>query len=297
MTTPTARRTRNVLIAVALVVSLAACDFQKIAPSGAGPLRYRDEVFTDVTVTKDLTYGSAVGAGGATKTLKLDLYAPTGDALAKRPAIVWVHGGSFKSGSKASSELVDEAKAMAKRGYVNVSIDYRLDPNGCSASAPTGACLTAITWAKEDAQAAVRWLRRYASTYGVDPTRIAIGGSSAGAITALNVGYDEDNVGSSGNPGHSSTVRAAVSLSGARLLGTPEKGDAWALLFHGTKDVTVPYSWAQNTAKGLAEAGVTVNTTYWEGDGHVPYAKHRDEIITQTTNFLWWAMDLAHAAS
>lgn len=293
----TPRRARALALAALAALLLAGCEFHLTAPSGAGPLRYRDEVFTNVTTTSGLSYGSAVGAGGATVDLKLDLYQPTGDANTARPAIVWVHGGSFKSGSKTSAEIVDEARTFAKKGFVNISIDYRLDPVGCSAGTPTAQCVTAIRWAKEDAQAAVRWLRKNAATYKIDTTRIAIGGSSAGAITALNVGYDEDNVGSSGNPGYPSNVRAAISLSGARIFGTLEKDDAWALLFHGTSDVVVPYSWAQSTVTGLQDAGITVETTYWSGAGHVPYVTYRTDILDQTTNFLWWSMNLGKAST
>lgn len=288
---------RAALLAVLAALLLTSCEYHLTAPTAAGPLRYRDEVFSAVATTSNLVYGSAVGATGSAQDLKLDLYQPTGDANAKRPAIVWVHGGSFKSGSKTSAEIVDQAKVFAKKGFVVISVDYRLDPQGCSASVPTAQCVTAIRWAKEDAQAAVRWLRRYAATYRIDSTRIAIAGTSAGAITALNVGYDEDNVGSSGNPGYPSNVRAAISLSGARIFGTLEKDDAWALLFHGTADVVTPYSWAQSTVSGLEAAGITVETTYWEGAGHVPYAAHRTEIITQTTNFLWWSMNLGTAST
>jgi acetyl esterase/lipase len=294
--TTTVRGARAVAVAL-LVLVLAGCEFHLTAPPGSGAVRYRDQVFTNVTTTSNLTYGSAVGATGSAQSLKLDLYQPTGDAVTARPAIVWVHGGSFKSGSKTSPELVDEATTFAKKGFVNISIDYRLDPNGCSAGAPSAQCVTAIQWAKEDAQAAVRWLRKNATTYKVDADRIAIGGSSAGAITALNVGYDEDNVGASGNPGYPSNVRAAISLSGARIFGKLEKDDAWALLFHGTSDVVVPYAWAQTTVTGLEGAGITVETTYWDGAGHVPYVAHRTEILDQTTNFLWWSMNLGAAAT
>jgi acetyl esterase/lipase len=61
---------------------------------------------------------------------------------------------------------------------------------------------------KHDAQAAVRWLRANAATYRLDPSRIAIGGSSAGAITAMMVSYNAVDPGSSGNPGYPSDVAA-----------------------------------------------------------------------------------------
>ncbi len=82
-----------------------------------------------------------------------------------------MHGGGFSSGDKTSGELVDEATSFSKEGYVNVSINYRLYGPGCSATAGgTGGCLTAIIDAQHDAQAAVRFLRKNAATYRVDPT-------------------------------------------------------------------------------------------------------------------------------
>jgi acetyl esterase/lipase len=290
------RLPRAALVA-ALVLVLAACDAHITTPPGEGTIRYRDEVFSSVSVTSGLTYGQAPGAGGAPQDLRLDLYQPTGDAVAARPAIVWVHGGSFRTGSRTSPELVDQATVFSKKGFVNVSISYRLDATGCSASSPGASCVTAMRNAKEDAQAAVRWLRANAATYRIDPKRIAIGGSSAGAITALHVGADEEAPGSSGNPGYPSDVRAAISLSGARLFGVPEPDDAWVLMFHGTSDVVVPYASAVNTANVLEAAGVQVSRTDWSGAGHVPYAAHRTEILTQTTNFLWWSMNLGYAAT
>jgi acetyl esterase/lipase len=233
-----------------------------------------------------------VNSSGATQQLLLDMYQPTGDTWSSRPAIVWVHGGSFSSGSKTSPELVDQSNVFAKKGYVNVSISYRLTPGGCSASAPTGNCITAITNAKHDAQAAVRFLRANAANYRIDPTRIAIGGTSAGAITALNVGYDSTDVGTSGNPGYPSTVSAAVSLSGARLLGTVDATDPPILLFHGTSDVVVPYAWAQSTVDQAKQAGRIAYLTSWAGAGHVPYAQNRTQILAETTNFLYWTQSL-----
>ena len=287
---------RRVLLAVLAVLSIVAmgCDLRTTAPPGTAPVRYRDAVFTSVVTTSNITFGSAVNQQGQTVTLKLDSYVPSGDTVTKRPAIVWVHGGSFSSGDKTSPELVDEATTFAKKGYVNVSINYRL-ASGCSAGTPTAACVTSIVDAKHDAQAAVRFLRANAAAYGVDPTRIAVAGTSAGAITALNVGFDPTDPGTSGNPGYSSAAQAAVSLSGAAILTTPSTGDAPSLLFHGTADPLVPYQWAVDTQAHATAAGLTSELTTWTGDGHVPYAARRDQILTETTNFLFWTLNLTNA--
>jgi acetyl esterase/lipase len=278
------------LAAVAVLVIVAAgCEWQDVTPPGEGLVRYRDPIFDAVTVTSNITYGRAENLEGETVTLLLDLYQPTGDTVTSRPAIVWVHGGSFCCGSKTSPELVDEATTFAKAGYVNVSIDYRLESPGCTGDFSN--CAEAIQEAAADAQTAVRFLRKKAATYGIDPTRIAIGGSSAGAITALNVGY-------SSSENQASSVRAAVSISGAQLLvGTISPGDAPALAFHCTTDFLVPYAWVVNTIDTAKEQGLDAFLETWDGTCHVPYAEHRQQILDQTRNFLYWEMDLFNAAT
>ncbi len=281
---------RRLLLAVGVVAILAAgCDWPNVVPPGAAPLRYRDPIFNAVTVTSNVTYGSAVNLENQTVTLHLDVYQPAGDTVSLRPAIVWVHGGSFCCGDKTSPEIVDEATTFSKEGYLNVSINYRLESPGCSGSFSN--CVAAIQEAAADAQTAVRFLRTNAATYGIDPDRIAIGGSSAGAITALNVGYS-----SSEDP--SARVRAAVSLSGAQLVvGTISPGDAPAIDFHCTTDPLVAYQWAVTTINAARAQGLDAFLESWNETCHVPYSEHRQQILDQSRNFLWWEMDLAHAAT
>src|SRR6516165_6453990 len=147
-------RRRLILIVAALLVLVAAgCELPDVTPGGAAPLRYRDPIFSSVDVTSNVTYGSAVNLSGQTVTLQLDMYQPTGDTVTARPAIVWVHGGSFTSGSKTSPELVDEANTFAKAGFVNVSINYRPETPGCSRNLSN--CIQAIQEAVADSQTAV----------------------------------------------------------------------------------------------------------------------------------------------
>ncbi|MBN1529980.1 MAG: alpha/beta hydrolase [Thermoleophilaceae bacterium] len=286
----------RILAALLVVIVLAGCQVPR--PPGPEPLRYRDTVFSAATVTSNLVYGSAPDGAGNPVTLTLDVYRPAGDSQTKRPALVWVHGGSFRSGSKTDFVPTDVANTFARLGYVVVSINYRLlAPNTCIANPGQAACITAAIEAQHDAQAAVRWLRANAGTYGVDPTRVAIGGESAGGITATLVGLRRDDPGTSGNPGPSSTVGGFVSVSGGVPSGAfVDSGDSPGLLFHGTADRTVSPSWSRDTADALLRAHVPFSYQVQEGAGHVPWGQYRTLYLTQSNYFLYQQLDLAHAA-
>jgi dienelactone hydrolase len=187
------------------------------------------------------------------------------------------------------------ANTFAKLGYVVVSINYRLLGSNCVAN-PSG-CTVAAIEAKRDAQAAVRRLRANAAPYGIDPTRIGIGGESAGAITATLVGLFSEDVGSSGNPGWPSTVGGFVSVSGGLPSGgLASAGDAPGLFFHGSADNTVPASWSVNTAIEMLNAGVPAWLQIQDGAGHVPWAQYRTLYLEQADWFFYLNLDLAHAA-
>jgi acetyl esterase/lipase len=298
-----ARRARpgRVLAPILVVAGIAGCSLP--APSGTAPLRYRDVVFSNLTVTSGLTYGSAPDLSGNPVTLTLDMYQPSGDTQTARPAIVLVHGGSYIGGSSTDSKIVKLAKAFATRGYVAVSINYRLlgDGEQCGQEdPPSSACSTAVLAAQHDAQAAVRWLRANATTYGVDPTRIAIGGTSAGAGVALAVAVNSGDVGTSGNPGYSSKVQAAVAISAdwPHSLASAyfDPGDSPILMFNGTADPVVPYASAVQTAEDLHNAGVPVIFEPLANGGHVPFNPYGPLMISQSVYFCYYLLDLAHAA-
>jgi acetyl esterase/lipase len=267
-----------------LVVGLAAIAGACVPPAGSGA-RYIDPVFGEVSVLRDVVYGEAPGKDGSPQQLTLDLYRPRGDTEASRPAVIWVHGGGFRTGDKAWMSLY--ARAFAQRGYVSASINYRLLND---AEDQAGSNIAAVIAAKHDAQAAVRWFRRYAEAFRIDPNRISIGGSSAGAVTSLTVALIGDDVGESGNPGFSSRVCSAVSISGA-LGASPEplvtEDDANALFFHGTADPRVSYDRARKLETAMRQAGIFTSFTTYEGAGHSIVTDFRDDIIQRTAALLY----------
>lgn len=281
-------RRRAALALVPLLAVIAA-----VPAAHADGIRYRDQIFSDVTVTKDIAYGSAIDNFGLTKTLLLDLYSPTGDTETLRPALLWVHGGGFKTGDKASGRGM--ATEFAKRGYVALSIGYRLRPAGTPNSSSnqeliaafaTGDEPTQIKDARYDVQAAVRWVRANAGTLGVDASRIIVGGGSAGAVTALGINHRSEDAGDSGNPGFDSSIQAAVSFSGAWMVTHNAPGDAPEIMFHGTNDVTVPFALGAAECAGQTAVLNICEPHFYPGEGHGLAGVDDAEMRALMTDFL-----------
>ena len=224
--------------------------------------RYYRPIFPNVTVSSGVAFGSAVTYTGATQALLMDIYQPTGDATLQRPVIIFAHQGGFFFGSRTDAYMVAVCTQFARLGYVTASIDYRLGfpLTGLNAPADTPQVARAAIRGMQDMRAAVRFFRKDAATtnlYRVHPNYITVGGSSAGAFAALEVGYLDkasevpayvDIValggieGASGNPGYSSAVLAVLNLSGAtESPSLIEAGNAALCSVHGTADATVPY--------------------------------------------------------
>lgn len=283
-----ARASGRVALASALLAASVACLTGALpSPAHAAGTRYLDPIFASFTKTPSIVYGSAVNDRGITQDLRLDLYEPTGDTAPERPAIVFIHGGGFKSGNKDNTTMVDLAKEFAKRGYVTVSIDYRLasfDVGAAPMSDPRVA--RAHIDAQHDAQAAVRFLRANATSFRVDPSHIAAGGGSAGAATSMMVAYDNENVGTSGNPGFSSRICAAMSLSGAVRAEIIDPSDQTAAIwYHGIEDKTVSLGLAQKSSDAVGAAGLVTEFHSYPGAGHVDYPAFKPSILTDGARF------------
>jgi acetyl esterase/lipase len=126
------------------------------------------------------------------------------------PAVVIVHGGGFTSGDRADDGMRSICKDLAREGTVGFSIDYRLAPD-FTYPAQVDDLAHAVEWLREPAQI---------ERFGIDPGRIGVLGSSAGAIMAQSLATR-----GSGPLTRGDRVAAVVSLSGVSVM-TP---DAWRL--------------------------------------------------------------------
>jgi acetyl esterase/lipase len=225
--------------------------------------RYRDHVFTNVTVTHDVNYD-----GSHT----LDIYEPAGDTSTVRGALVWFHPGGFTEGDK--SKEADLATDMAKRGYVVFVVDYTLTNYPWF---DMDARIAAASVAHLEAQAAIMFVRAHATQYGVDPSLIFAGGYSAGAIITMDLDYG-------------ATTPAAKIDGGFTIAGytndIPQPGAAPMLDFHGSNDLLIPNALGQTACASAEHVGAQCTVQTFDGLGHeIGYTK-RATIEDQAATFL-----------
>ena len=228
--------------------------------------------------------GIIYGKGGDVE-LKLDLARP-GRGEGPFPALVFIFGGSWYSGGRA--QFISTIREAAERGYVVVSVDYRL-----TSARENGNVKYPFPAQAHDVKCAVRWLRANAREYKIDPDRIGALGWSSGAHLALILGLTDASHGLEGECGdldYSSRVQAVVSLAGptdfisfyhetryrpieALLGGTPEevpeqyrmaspltyvsKDDPPVLSIHGDRDTYVPPKQAELLDAKMKEVGAS----------------------------------------
>ena len=267
--------------------------------------RYTEKIFTSVNMT-EVTYGSNTTIGGVNKTLVMDVYEPAGDTFAMRPVIVLAHGGSFIGGDRTSGDMVYLCTEFAKRGYVCASIDYRLFD--VLALPDSAMMFNVVIKAIGDMKSAVRYFRKDYSTtntFRADTSQIFIGGTSAGAIIAVNMAYLDDPSeapayiqtiiannggieGTSGNAGYSSKAKAVINICGAvGKRSWIDVADEPIVSFHGTNDDIVPFGhgWAMVSSFPVAEVdgssiihqacdslGIQNFFRVHLGAGHVPFS-------------------------
>jgi acetyl esterase/lipase len=226
----------------------------------------------------------------------LDLFLPKDDGKSLRPAVIVIHGGAWRSGDKR--QLRNLAELFARRGYVAAAINYRLAPKW---SYPAQL---------DDCQRAVRWLRKNAKEFRVDPKRFGAAGASAGGHLALLLGTRE--VRDDSDPdlkGISSKVQCVLSICGPtdltdkryaqaardsdlgkiliEFIGKPydeapnlwkeaspiyhvSPDDAPTFIIHGDQDSIVPFEQSVRFAEALRKVGVEVQLVAIKGMDHGP---------------------------
>ena len=239
--------------------------------------------------------------------LKIWVFNPTITSKTNAPAMLFFFGGGWNSGSP--TQFVKYCELLSERGMVGIVADYRVKSRqGVQAKT----CV-------EDALDALRYITKNATSLGIDPIRIGVGGGSAGGHLAASLGTIH-----SSNPSapklmalfNPATILAPISddLSDAPL-GELEKMNARyqakeehlrtriglepielspfhhvasnsppAIIFHGTNDKTVPYESAKLFASQLRKNGVFVDLKTYEGADHGFF--NREPYFSQTAKEL-----------
>ncbi|MCX7696936.1 MAG: alpha/beta hydrolase fold domain-containing protein, partial [Bacteroidales bacterium] len=128
-----------------------------------------------------------------TLNLEMDIYYPRIPLKYKLPVLFLFHGGAFVIGDKQDRLQKELANYFAARGYVVVSVNYRL---GYVAIPGLYSNLErAMYKAVQDARAAMRWMAKHANKYGIDPHMFFLAGNSAGGFISLMTAFmKEDEV-------------------------------------------------------------------------------------------------------
>jgi acetyl esterase/lipase len=159
------------------------------------------------TCAEQGTFRYATPPGVDPSLTSLDVYQPTAQqaGCGDRPLVVWIHGGGWTGGDK-TEYMPDKVRLFTDAGDVFASINYRLTDKTAVPPAPR--------WPvhDQDAADAIAWLVAHAGALGVDPTRIAVIGHSAGGGITSAVATDARYLGASSLP--LTTIRCAGSLDG-----------------------------------------------------------------------------------
>lgn len=241
---------------------------------------------------------------GATE-LKVWIFNPATKADKPLPCIVLFFGGGWSSGTPAQFE--PQSRHLASRGMIAIVADYRVKSRQNALPAD---CVS-------DAKACVRWVRANAARLGIDPTRIAVGGGSAGGhlaaavatVPGLDSATDDKAVSCLPNalvlfnPGTVMAPFPGLELKGfgAGLdkskfgcepteispLHHVKKGLPPTIIFHGKADTTVPYATVEKFTEVMKAAGNRCELIGYEGQPHGFFNKSKyQETLDATDAFL-----------
>lgn len=202
---------------------------------------YRDSLYSSIE-KKTYTYFTKKN-----ENLSMDLYDPIGNSDSERAVILYMHGGGFSGGKRDHPVHESFLKHFAQKGYVTASMSYTLQRKGKSFGCDVDAGIKIDTFLKtaQDVNRATAFLLRNQQQFSINPSKIIIVGSSAGAEAILHAAYwDQTKSDSSGtilaeNFRYGGVISMAGALSNINHI---TKENAIPIqLFHGTEDPLVPY--------------------------------------------------------
>jgi len=217
----------------------------------------------------DIAYVAVSAPDFDTNRHRLDVYEPTRAASAPRPVVLFIHGGSWNSGSKDDFIYRAIGRRLAKHGFVGVVISYRLAPQ------------VQVPQQADDCARALAWTVANIKDYGGDPGRIVLMGHSAGGGLAALLATGSDTL----LARHS----LAASAAHAVLLDDPAGLDMLDYLtkmqYPGDAQYLGPFSkdpavWRQASALYHVRAGAPPYSIYIGGDTY-PSIKESSEKFRQ----------------
>lgn len=148
---------------------------------GDGSCQYRGFYHMEDSVVSQFYADEAIASAPiaySEDSLNLNIWTP--DDAEDSPVLVYIHGGSYMTGSNTDAST--DGEAYAHHGVITVAINYRLGPfHSVWGDGYTG------NLALTDQLAALRWVKENIADYGGDPERITVMGESAGAVSVQNL--------------------------------------------------------------------------------------------------------------
>jgi len=231
-------------------------DISPITPVVSNKIKYKE----------DVTYKKL----DASK-LKLDVYFPKDNCKKTFPAVLLIHGGGWLTGSKENQRVMGQHLAL--NGYVGISVSYRL---GFKAKYPAGV---------NDLKDAIVWIRKHAKKYHINPNKIAVLGTSAGAQLASLIGVTPNLQLFNVDENISNAVQAIINIDGvvsfihpeAAAESKPSKTSMAGIWLGGEKEENFK-TWKE--ASPLEYVNEHTPPTLFVNSSHARFHAGRDDMIS-----------------
>ena len=178
------------------------------------------------------------------RELTLSIYRP--DDKHTYPVVLMIHGGGWNSGTPDMQKAL--GINLAKKGFVTATVEYRLIPEALYPAAV------------DDLNDAVSWIVNNSNNYGIDATKLAVAGGSAG-------GHLAGLIGTKNIDGH---IKAVVNIDGITTFVHPESIDRAELAKQEGKSLPVDAVWLGGTYSDRAEVWKDASSLFWVNENSAP---------------------------